>query len=293
MSRSAPLAISPAIVRALSRMQSGLNGFIDPQWLRNRSLDDWGLAITLEAAELIDSYPWKWWKNVHAQPDFKNVRIELVDILHFSLSGTRQMDDEVLRLGASAAPHSNIRGGSSSSAPSPATAVGHQDAPRGPSARPADQAAAASAAPGAERHTGGANSAAAGYPRLPLSSTQNAVDTFRHVIDLSRVHRFDRITEIVIASADDLQFNLVAYYVAKHTLNYIRQLGGYKGGQYKKVNAGVEDNELLHQCIHGITVETATEDATYRATWETVAQQVYECFQVAPSERRGVDSWLN
>lgn len=43
-------------------------------------------AIYMETAELIESYPWKHWKNLNAEVDILNVKIELVDILHFILS---------------------------------------------------------------------------------------------------------------------------------------------------------------------------------------------------------------
>ena len=47
---------------------------------------NWFRTIHMELAETIDSYPWKHWKNISAEPDYKNVKIELVDIEHFILS---------------------------------------------------------------------------------------------------------------------------------------------------------------------------------------------------------------
>jgi len=47
---------------------------------------DWRRCIYLEAAELVDSYPWKHWKNIDAQPDYDNIKIEIVDIWHFVMS---------------------------------------------------------------------------------------------------------------------------------------------------------------------------------------------------------------
>jgi len=43
-------------------------------------------AIYMECAELIDSYPWKHWKNTEDVVDTLNVKIEMIDILHFILS---------------------------------------------------------------------------------------------------------------------------------------------------------------------------------------------------------------
>ena len=47
---------------------------------------DWRRCMYLETAELVDSYPWKHWKNIDAQPDYDNIKIEVVDIWHFVMS---------------------------------------------------------------------------------------------------------------------------------------------------------------------------------------------------------------
>ena len=53
---------------------------------KNGKKIDWRRCIYLEAAELVDSYPWKHWKNIDASPDYANVKIEIVDIWHFIMS---------------------------------------------------------------------------------------------------------------------------------------------------------------------------------------------------------------
>jgi dimeric dUTPase (all-alpha-NTP-PPase superfamily) len=53
---------------------------------KNGKKIDWRRCIYLETAELIESYPWKHWKNIDAQPDYENIKIELVDIWHFMMS---------------------------------------------------------------------------------------------------------------------------------------------------------------------------------------------------------------
>ena len=58
---------------------------------KNGKKIDWRRCIYLEGAELIESYPWKHWKNIDASPDYENIKIEIVDIWHFIMS-------EVLRL---------------------------------------------------------------------------------------------------------------------------------------------------------------------------------------------------
>ncbi|HHH19691.1 MAG TPA: dUTPase [Campylobacterales bacterium] len=53
---------------------------------KNGKRIDWRRCIYLEAAELVESYPWKHWKNIDASPDYENIKIELVDIWHFVMS---------------------------------------------------------------------------------------------------------------------------------------------------------------------------------------------------------------
>ncbi|WP_419769847.1 MAG: dUTP diphosphatase [Candidatus Marinarcus sp.] len=47
---------------------------------------NWLRCIHMEVAELIESTPWKHWKNINADPDMDNIHVELVDIWHFLMS---------------------------------------------------------------------------------------------------------------------------------------------------------------------------------------------------------------
>jgi len=53
---------------------------------KNGKVIDWKRCTYLECAELIESYPWKHWKNIDAKPDYDNIKIEAVDIWHFIMS---------------------------------------------------------------------------------------------------------------------------------------------------------------------------------------------------------------
>ena len=53
---------------------------------KNGKRIDWRRCSYLECAELIESYPWKHWKNIDAEPDYENIKIEAVDIWHFIMS---------------------------------------------------------------------------------------------------------------------------------------------------------------------------------------------------------------
>jgi len=53
---------------------------------KNGKIIDWKRCTYLECAELIESYPWKHWKDIDAKPDYNNIKIEAVDIWHFIMS---------------------------------------------------------------------------------------------------------------------------------------------------------------------------------------------------------------
>ena len=57
---------------------------------KNGKLIDWRRCAYLECAELIESYPWKHWKDIDAEPDYENIKIEAVDIWHFIMSQALQ-----------------------------------------------------------------------------------------------------------------------------------------------------------------------------------------------------------
>ena len=70
----------------------------DPEIKRQRILQ-FELALRQESAEAIDSLNWKWWKKDN--DDWDNIKIELVDMLHFwvSMCTVAGLDaDEVINL---------------------------------------------------------------------------------------------------------------------------------------------------------------------------------------------------
>jgi dimeric dUTPase (all-alpha-NTP-PPase superfamily) len=58
----------------------GMDETTKAKWILN-----YCLAIRQEVAELTDSVPWKWWAK-YQKYDEQNVRVEIVDILHFLIS---------------------------------------------------------------------------------------------------------------------------------------------------------------------------------------------------------------
>lgn len=106
----------------------------------------------------------------------------------------------------------------------------------------------------------------------------------------SLVRRPGASLQLVVELATRLNFNIAAYYVAKHTLNYIRQLNGYRSGTYQKVIAGREDNDLLHDIIEGITIEMMEHDFYNQAN--NIMKRVYDAFAVDAENRRDFTFWL-
>ena len=71
-------------------MQDAMNARVNPKW---RQADNaWYRAIWTECAEMLDHYGWKWWK--HQPPDFEQVQLELVDIMHFAMSDYLLQDSD-------------------------------------------------------------------------------------------------------------------------------------------------------------------------------------------------------
>jgi dUTP pyrophosphatase len=74
--------------------KNGLVGFdaiprdrgLQNEWVRH-----YALAMTQEIAELVDSTNWKWWRTKVDLFDEQNLRVELIDILHFWVSACQVM----------------------------------------------------------------------------------------------------------------------------------------------------------------------------------------------------------
>ena len=63
-------------------LQDSMNTRVNADW-RNAG-NEWYRAIWMEASEMLEHYGWKWWK--HQEPDVMQVKLEVVDIVHFALS---------------------------------------------------------------------------------------------------------------------------------------------------------------------------------------------------------------
>jgi len=71
-------------IRLNEKINPDLYKEIDDPVLKRQRFLQFELALRQEAAEAIDSLDWKWWKK--DADDWDNIKIELVDMLHFWVS---------------------------------------------------------------------------------------------------------------------------------------------------------------------------------------------------------------
>ena len=87
------------LIEQMFTLQKQLNDETNGEiWLtgitrENRKIS-WYRGIYMEVAEAIDSFNWKHWKNINDQPDWDNIRVELVDIWHFVMSESIRIGDQ-------------------------------------------------------------------------------------------------------------------------------------------------------------------------------------------------------
>jgi len=70
------------IFKEVVDLQDKFNKKVHHEWQKQNY--NWDRAVWVECAELMDSMSYKWWKK--QEVDYENIKMELVDILHFLLS---------------------------------------------------------------------------------------------------------------------------------------------------------------------------------------------------------------
>jgi len=79
--KNSGVGVKQKIIHMLE-MQDAMNSKVNGDW-RNAGYE-WYRAIWMEASEMLEHYGWKWWKQ--QEPDIMQVKLEVVDIVHFGLS---------------------------------------------------------------------------------------------------------------------------------------------------------------------------------------------------------------
>jgi len=90
-------------VEKLMRMQDTLNTYVHPKW-RDQDFN-WELAILDECMEIHGHLGWKWWKGANYKQgvtaaNVAQIKLELIDILHFAVS--RYIQDYPVLIGRNA-----------------------------------------------------------------------------------------------------------------------------------------------------------------------------------------------
>ena len=176
---------------------------------KNGKKINWKRCIYMECAEMIDSFAWKHWKAIDADPDWANLQIEVIDVWHFIMSlGLEDYSQ-------------NFRGTIEDLAMSIAEKPGYQKLQESGTLEYASSEAIM-----------------AKVEDLILNSVN------RESLDSPKL--FEDFFELAYMSALNLD-DLYRLYVGKNILNQFRQDHGYKEGSYIKVWNGEEDNVVMQR----------------------------------------------
>ncbi len=176
---------------------------------KNGKLIDWRRCAYLECAELIDSYPWKHWKSIDAEPNYDNIKIEAVDIWHFVMS-------EAIMVYST-----NDLGTHEALATMIAELENFEEFKK-------------PFKPSSKDHYG------------QIALIEEFIRTIMQESTLSKL--FADYFDVAMQSGLDLD-TLYQLYIGKNTLNSFRQDHGYKEGSYIKMWNGKEDNEVMQQIL--------------------------------------------
>lgn len=176
---------------------------------KNGKLIDWRRCSYLECAELIESYPWKHWKNIDAQPDYANIKIEAVDIWHFIMSQGLE-DYKMKNLGSIETLATNINKLSNF------------------------QTFHADITPTTKNY----------YEQIEVAEI--LMKTL--FCDTSTEKLMEAFIDVAVQSGLNIDA-LYKLYVGKNILNKFRQDNGYKDGSYIKIWNGEEDNVTMQRIL--------------------------------------------
>ncbi|MCF6244632.1 MAG: dUTP diphosphatase [Sulfurovum sp.] len=174
---------------------------------KNGKVIDWRRCTYLECAELIESYPWKHWKNIDAKPDYANIKIEAVDIWHFIMSQGLE-EYKIKNLGTIEALSKDIT-------------LLHNFATFTAPLIPTDKNY---------------------YEQIKIVE----VLIKKLFSDASTEEVMESFIDVAYISGLNLD-SLYQLYIGKNILNKFRQEHGYKEGSYIKIWDGEEDNILMQR----------------------------------------------
>ena len=175
---------------------------------KNGKQIDWKRCIYMECAEMIDSFSWKHWKNIAAQPDWENMQIEVVDVWHFIMSLAIEEYSRDLKGGIEDIALNISELSSFESIDTKNSNFASQD--------------------------------------IVIAKVENMIRMSLSKEDYNLEKLMAEFFDLVLLSGLDLD-SLYTLYVGKNILNQFRQDNGYKEGSYIKEWAGVEDNVVMQK----------------------------------------------
>ena len=177
---------------------------------KNSKVINWKRCITMECAEMIDSFSWKHWKNIDKEADWANLQIEVVDVWHFIMSLAIEQDAQ------------NAQGGIGVIASAIAAVESFE------------KILAKNGLFVNENEI---------MEKIEAIMLESLLKKECHLEKL--VNDF---FDLVAMSGLDLEA-LYKLYVGKNILNQFRQDHGYKDGSYIKVWSGEEDNVVMQRVL--------------------------------------------
>jgi len=173
---------------------------------KNNKTINWKRCIYMECAEMIDSFPWKHWKNIEVAPDWENHQIEVVDVWHFIMSLAIEEYSQTLRGGVEDVANDISEMEAFSKIDTDATKFAEPDE--------------------------------------VIAKVENIMRIVLTKDKLDLESLLAEFFDLVVMSGLNLDA-LYRLYVGKNILNQFRQDHGYKDGSYVKVWDGEEDNVVM------------------------------------------------
>ncbi len=205
------------MLKAMFQMQQKLNDETNGKgwesgYTKQGKIISWKRCIYMECAELIDSFAWKHWKDIEAEPNWANIHIEIIDIWHFVMSlALEQYHNQ--KLGGIDDIVSYILDNKSF---------------KMFCKEPVD------------------------IKNAEEMEIINQIERIIHITSGTHRDVFEKIISEYFTVAHNCGLNLNSLYkvyIGKNVLNGFRQDNGYKEGSYEKSWGGVEDNVVLNEIL--------------------------------------------
>ncbi len=177
---------------------------------KHNRIINWRRCITMECAELIDSFNWKHWKDINIEPDWDNITIELVDIWHF-----------VMSLGLEYYKNRNL--GTIDDLVAYVIDTKYFD-----------EFCTDSIAPDNEDS---------------LAIINNIEHLMKDTLTQENFYKITDDFFMIAIECGLSMDDLYKYYLGKNVLNGFRQNNGYKEGTYQKIWNGKEDNDVMMRIL--------------------------------------------